>query len=62
MLLPFVFRPIPRGGLDAISPYGYPGPVGAGTDDPAFLRSLSSPASRPCVRPVSSRRSSDLTL
>ena len=38
MLLPLVIRPIPGGGLDAVSPYGYPGPIGVGTDDPAFLR------------------------
>ena len=31
-------RSIPAGGFDAISPYGYPGPIGVGTDDPAFLR------------------------
>ena len=37
-LLPLVIRNIPGGGSDAISPYGYPGPIGAGTDDPAFLR------------------------
>ena len=37
MLLPLVIRGIP-GGFDATSPYGYPGPVGTGTDDPAFLR------------------------
>jgi hypothetical protein len=38
LLLPLVIRPIPGGGFDATSPYGYPGPVGIGTDDPAFLR------------------------
>jgi ribosomal protein S18 acetylase RimI-like enzyme len=38
MLLPLVIRSIPGGGFDATSPYGYPGPVGRGTDDPAFLR------------------------
>ena len=38
MLLPLVIRGIPGGGFDATSPYGYPGPVGIGTDDPAFLR------------------------
>lgn len=37
MLLPLVIRDIPGGGLDAISPYGYPGPVGIGADDAAFL-------------------------
>jgi hypothetical protein len=38
MLLPLVIRAIPGGGFDATSPWGYPGPVGIGTDDPAFLR------------------------
>jgi hypothetical protein len=38
MLLPLVVRAIPGGGMDAVSPYGYPGPVGPGTDDPTFLR------------------------
>jgi GNAT superfamily N-acetyltransferase len=38
MLLPLVIRPISGGGFDATSPYGYPGPVGIGTDDSAFLR------------------------
>jgi ribosomal protein S18 acetylase RimI-like enzyme len=38
MLLPLVIRGIPGGGFDATSPYGYPGPVGIGTEDPAFLR------------------------
>lgn len=38
MLLPLLVREIPGGGFDATSPYGYPGPVGIGTNDPAFLR------------------------
>ena len=38
MLLPLVIREIPGGGFDAASPYGYPGPIGIGTDDAAFLR------------------------
>ncbi|MGH2464444.1 MAG: GNAT family N-acetyltransferase [Candidatus Limnocylindrales bacterium] len=38
MLLPLLIRDIPGGGVDATSPYGYPGPVGQGIDDPAFLR------------------------
>ena len=38
LLLPLVIRGIPGGGFDATSPYGYPGPVGTGTDDPTFLR------------------------
>ncbi len=38
VLLPLVIRGIPGGGFDAVSPYGYPGPVGNGTDDPGFLR------------------------
>ncbi|MEU4162799.1 GNAT family N-acetyltransferase [Actinoplanes sp. NPDC026670] len=36
LLIPLILRDIPGTGLkDAISPYGYPGPVGT-TDDPAF--------------------------
>jgi len=38
LLLPILVRRIPGGGFDAASPYGYPGPIGAGTDEPAFLR------------------------
>ena len=38
MLLPLMIRSIPGGGFDAASPYGYPGPIGIGTDDPDFLR------------------------
>ena len=38
LLLPLLIRAIPGGGFDAISPYGYPGPIGNGTDDPAFVR------------------------
>ena len=37
MLLPLVLREIPGGGIDATSPYGYPGPLVIGPDDPAFL-------------------------
>jgi hypothetical protein len=37
ILLPLVIRPIEGGGSDATSPYGYPGPIGPGTDDPEFL-------------------------
>jgi hypothetical protein len=37
VLLPLIIRPIPGGGSDATSPYGYPGPLTAGCDDPAFL-------------------------
>jgi GNAT superfamily N-acetyltransferase len=38
MLLPLIFRSIPGGdGRDATSPYGYPGPLVSGTDDPGFL-------------------------
>lgn len=36
MLLPLVVRPIPLGGEDAISPYGYPGPLFVGAGDPSF--------------------------
>ncbi len=38
MLLPLLIRDIPGGGSDATSPYGYPGPIGVGSDDGAFLR------------------------
>ena len=38
MLLPLVIRGIRDGGFDATSPYGYPGPVGMGSEDPALLR------------------------
>lgn len=38
ILLPLLVRPIPGGGTDAGSPYGYPGPVGDGLDRPAFVR------------------------
>jgi CelD/BcsL family acetyltransferase involved in cellulose biosynthesis len=38
MLLPLIVREIPgSAGHDAISPYGYPGPLVCGTDDPEFL-------------------------
>jgi hypothetical protein len=39
MLLPLVVRPIPGGGLDATSPYGYPGPLVAGVQTGAWLAS-----------------------
>jgi RimJ/RimL family protein N-acetyltransferase len=38
MLLPIIVREISPGRRDAVSPYGYPGPLVGGTDDPAFLR------------------------
>lgn len=38
LLLPLVLRDIAGGGSDALSPYGYPGPIVHGTDDPAFVR------------------------
>ncbi len=38
MLLPLVLRPATDGHCDAASPYGYPGPLVAGTSDPAFAR------------------------
>ena len=38
LLLPLVIRPIPGGGTDAASPYGYPGPLIWGTSDPEFVR------------------------
>jgi hypothetical protein len=37
MLLPLIVRDAPGGKRDATSPYGYPGPLVAGTDDPRFL-------------------------
>ncbi len=37
MLLPIIVRPIPKGGHDASSPYGYPGPLLNGTEDRGFL-------------------------
>lgn len=38
MLLPLIIRTIPQSDFrDATSPYGYPGPLACGTDDPAFL-------------------------
>ena len=37
MLLPLCVRPIAGGGQDATSPYGYPGPLVHGTEDPSFL-------------------------
>ena len=38
MLLPLIVRDIPGSEhRDATSPYGYPGPIGRGTDDPSFL-------------------------
>ena len=36
VLLPLILRSLPDGGLDATSPYGYPGPL-ATTDDPGFI-------------------------
>ena len=38
LLLPLILRPIPDGGVDATSPYGYPGPLIWGTADPDFGR------------------------
>ena len=38
VLLPLIVRDIPRSNRhDATSPYGYPGPLACGTDDPGFL-------------------------
>ena len=37
LLLPLVLRPIMRGGRDATSPYGYPGPVVRGSADASFV-------------------------
>lgn len=36
LYLPLVARTIPGSRLDATSPYGYPGPIIRGTDDPSF--------------------------
>src|SRR5215203_2739994 len=38
MLLPLIVRPIPGGGFDATSPYGFPGPLLSGTQDHMFMR------------------------
>lgn len=38
VLLPLITRPLDGGDCDATSAYGYPGPIVAGTDDPAILR------------------------
>lgn len=38
LLLPLLIRRIPGGGFDAMSPYGYPGPIGTGVEDPEFLK------------------------
>jgi hypothetical protein len=40
MLLPLIIRPIPGGGRDATSPYGYPGPLVSGPDDGFLERAL----------------------
>jgi hypothetical protein len=37
LLLPLIIRPIPGGGKDATSPYGYPGPIVVGDHDQAFV-------------------------
>lgn len=37
LLIPIIRRPLSDGGWDATTPYGYPGPVGTGADDPAFF-------------------------
>jgi hypothetical protein len=37
LLQPVIIRPIPGGGHDATSPYGYPGPLVRGDDDGSFL-------------------------
>ena len=38
LLLPLLLRDTPGGEIDATSPYGYPGPVGRGLDQPAAYR------------------------
>jgi hypothetical protein len=37
MLLPLIIRPVPGGPHDAVSPYGYPGPLFSGPDEPEFV-------------------------
>jgi hypothetical protein len=37
VLLPLILRPLAGGVRDATSPYGYPGPLLTGTNEPAFL-------------------------
>jgi len=37
LLLPLIVRAVPGGGRDATSPYGFPGPIGKGLEDPAFV-------------------------
>jgi Acetyltransferase (GNAT) domain len=41
LLAPLIVREIPAGGLDAISPYGYPGVVSASDIDPPLVWSIS---------------------
>jgi CelD/BcsL family acetyltransferase involved in cellulose biosynthesis len=38
LLLPLILRRNPDGSRDATSPYGYPGPLVAGSSDPGFVR------------------------
>lgn len=38
MLLPIIIRQIAEGGSDAMSPYGYPGPLASGTDHDGFMQ------------------------
>ena len=38
MLIPLVVRPVQGSIMDAESPYGYPGPLVSGTNEPAFVR------------------------
>lgn len=37
LLLPLLMRDLGGGWVDAISPYGFPGPIGHGVEDPGFL-------------------------
>jgi Acetyltransferase (GNAT) domain len=37
MLLPLIIRPVPGDRHDAVSPYGYPGALYSGPDDPRFV-------------------------
>lgn len=46
MLLPIVVRPLTGNLSDATSPYGYPGPLVVGTNNPAFMRTALSEGRR----------------
>ena len=46
LLLPLIVRDLGSGRRDAVSPYGYPGPLTSGTDDRAFIVEALRAASR----------------